>query len=134
PEAIYSRKGGKTPSGKITLAYIEFPLLAKFSIPTTTDAKPALFLGPSVGLNFSCSLNGLSGDVQGNWDCAAVGSPVNTVEYSIVGGGGVDLGRLGLFARYQFGLSNVDATTNPSNAKNRVVTLGVRYSLSAPRY
>jgi len=138
PEALYSRNGSSASdalgSGKITIGYFDFPVLAKFSIPTTSAMKPALFVGPSLGLKFTCNIEGTSGGLTESESCDNAGLPVKTLEFGAVGGAGLDYGNVGMFARYEFGLTSIDDSSPPADTKNRVITIGVRYSFKAFRH
>jgi hypothetical protein len=61
PEFVFSMKGANYDDdiykSTMTLSYLEIPLLAKFMLPTRSNAKPSFFIGPAVSIlasdNFS---------------------------------------------------------------------------------
>lgn len=120
PEIAYSRKGAKEEGGdgEHKMAYVDVPILLKIMPGAAGQARPALFLGPMVAFNVSCDSDG--------GDCKEF---TNSIDMALVGGAGLDLGALGLFARYQFGLPDIADTTGPTpDIKNRVIQLGGRWS------
>ncbi|UCG87706.1 MAG: PorT family protein, partial [Gemmatimonadota bacterium] len=69
-EAIYSQKGTTTTEEGvdvgINISYVEFPLLAKFMIPTSPTGNVTVHLaaGPAVGFEVSCKATGEEGGVS----------------------------------------------------------------------
>lgn len=124
PEIAYSRKGAKDEGvDEHKMAYIDVPILLKIMLGTAREIRPALFVGPMVALNVSCDAD--------DGDCKDF---TKSVDFLLVGGAGVDVGALGLFARYQFGLSNISDTAGPTpDIKHRVIQLGGRWSFWSTR-
>lgn len=124
PEIAYSRKGAKDEGvDEHKMAYIDVPVLLKIMLGTAREIRPALFVGPMVAFNLSCDAD--------DGDCKDF---TKSVDFLLVGGAGIDVGALGLFARYQFGLSNISDTTGPApDIKHRVIQLGGRWSFWSKR-
>jgi hypothetical protein len=137
PEVLYSRKGaditGGGTSGSLKMAYIDVPLLAKISFPTQSQLRPALYVGPLIGFNMSCDVEGTDGTTSASVSCADAGAKPNTVNYGVIAGAGLDVSNLNFFARYEFGLSIVGSGSDAGDAKSRVITVGARISFSGLR-
>jgi hypothetical protein len=134
PEALYSRKGSAGSAegitGKLTLSYLDFPVLLKFIFPTmstTSTARPALYFGPSIGVRLTCDAEATSGGTTISSSCKDAGLDTKTLDLGLVGGGGIDFGNLGVFARYMRGLTTIE---NSSDVKNSVITVGARWSFN----
>jgi len=134
PEIAYSMKGAKfddgVDEGEVKLAYIDVPLLAKISLGTAMgQARPALYVGPYAAFNMSCDVE--SGGVS--VDCDAAELEPKTVDFGAIAGVGMDFGNMNVFARYQFGLTNISDAANAGDAKNRVIQVGGRWSFRGTR-
>jgi hypothetical protein len=137
PEALYSRKGtagsAEGFTGKVTISYLDFPVLLKFIFPTmstTSTARPALYFGPSVGVRLTCDGEATSGGVTISESCKDAGFDTKTLDWGLVGGAGVDFGNFNIFARYMRGLTTVDNSSDPFDEKNSVITVGARWSFN----
>jgi hypothetical protein len=141
PELLYSMKGVQTKGQGLTvtgrLTYLEMPILARYDIPTTGRAKPFVYGGPAVAVNLSCKAKVSGGGQSFSGDCEDPNTGdggVKMVDVSAVIGGGLafDVGgrTFTIGARYVHGLVNVDESTDPSDAKNR--TISVLASLEFP--
>jgi hypothetical protein len=129
PEIAYSMKGSKfddgVDEGELKAAYIDLPLLAKISLGTAMGtSRPALYIGPYVAFNMSCDIE--SGGVSVDCDVAEI--EPKTLDFGAIAGIGMDFGRMNVFARYQFGLTDL---ADDFNAKNRVIQVGGRFSFRA---
>lgn len=129
PEIAYSMKGTKFEeageTGEIKLAYIDVPLLAKISLGTAmAQARPALYIGPYAAINVGCDVkaDGIS------FECDEFGADPKTVDFGAIAGVGLDFGNMNVFARYQFGLTNIGDEADAGDAKNRVIQIGGRWS------
>lgn len=130
PEIAYSMKGAKfddgVDEGDFKLAYIDVPLLAKITFGpemTMGQARPALYFGPYAAFNMSCDVESAGVSV----DCDAIGAEPKSVDFGGIAGAGMDFGNFNIFARYQFGLTNIiDDDTDDS--KHRVIQIGGRFS------
>lgn len=129
PEIAYSMKGAKfddgVDEGEIKLTYIDLPLLAKISLGTAMgQARPALYVGPYAAFNLSCDIEGGGVSV----DCDAADLEPKTMDFGAIAGIGLDFGNINVFARYQFGLTNISDAADAGDAKNRVIQVGGRFS------
>jgi hypothetical protein len=140
PELLYSRQGSKiTENGTeatVKLSYIEVPVLAKFSFPMSgsgpNDAKPAIYVGPYAAFKISCDIEGTDSGVTVSGDCDKFDIKAKSYDFGLVGGAGVDFGALNVFARYSFGLVKLDdSATDQQDVKNRVITVGGRWSIAS---
>lgn len=127
PEIAYSMKGAKfddgVDEGEIKAAYIDIPLLAKFSLGTSMgQARPALYLGPYAAINMTCDIESSGVSI----DCDAADIEPKTVDFGAIVGAGMDFGNFNVFARYQFGLTNI--SDSGEDVKNRVIQVGGRFS------
>lgn len=134
PELLYSRRGAKAPDQNLEgiTDYIDLPVLAKLSLGAmgASPVQPALFLGPYAGMNLSCTIKGTQFGQKIDEACDKL--PVNpfsikkrSMDYGIIGGGGLDWNNVGVFARYQWGLTRIAKGYDP---KHRVFTAGARVS------
>lgn len=129
PEIAYSRKGSKIEAdgetGDIKLTYIDIPLLAKFSLGGASGpARPALYLGPYGAVNIGCDIKAEGVAIE----CDEFDLEPKTFDFGLVAGAGLDFGSMNVFARYQFGLTNVGDDADAGDAKNRVIQVGARFS------
>jgi hypothetical protein len=142
PELLYSRRGAK--SSKVTgdfsdynlegtTDYIDLPVLAKigFSEMGTSGVRPAVYIGPYIGMNLSCTIKGTQFGQKVDESCDKL--PVNpftikskSLDYGGIAGAGIDWSKFGVFARYQMGLAKISEKYDP---KHRVITVGGRLSL-----
>lgn len=129
PELLYSRKGAKSTetgmSGAIKLGYIDVPVLVKFATGTAQQLRPAFYFGPSIGFLLSCDsdIPGFSGDCKDD---------LKSTDFGVIGGVGFDVGAIGVFVRFQQGLTKLPDDSD-GDLFNRVVTIGGRYSFSGMR-
>jgi hypothetical protein len=136
PEALFSMKGVTIPriedgdsdaEGRIKLDYLDVPVLARFSSPSTTGTSLHVFAGPSFNFRLSAK-SGL--EVNGESDDDDISDQIERFELALVVGGGVEFGRLLIDGRYAWGLSNVNKDNQDDmKIKNRVfsVMAGVRF-------
>lgn len=146
PEFVFSRKGaqsaaydydafpqdGDAPPVGVYLAektshdYLEVPVLLKLSpSPAGEFVRPIFFAGPSVGF-----LLGTTEVYDTDYS-----KYLNSTDFSIILGGGVELGRLSLDARYNLGLSTIDQDYDATfgsvsgGVKNRAFTVTAGFRL-----
>lgn len=134
PEVLYSQQGAKGDfdvgvQGTFKLDYIQMPLLLRVMIPTkgTADIHPSLFAGPALGIKSSCKLKATSGSTSIAEDCSDTDAKIKSTDFLVVFGGGLDVRGLTFGLRYALGLSKVDDSTDPSDAKNKVFSFTVGY-------
>lgn len=113
PEILYNTKGVKFEEGdvseKITLTYMQIPVLLKFNIPTAGNFDPFIYAGPSVGILLSANdkLEGTTDDYDED-----IKDFFKSTDFSAVLGVGAGIpmgtsGQLSVEFRYDLGLTNV---------------------------
>lgn len=153
PELLYSKKGIKVEEdmeiwdgetikfkGTVSLNYLEFPVLAKVSIPTEGSVKPNLFFGPALGIKTSAKI---TANVEpGSLD---ISDGIKSIDFGLVFGAGMDVelgsAKLTVDGRYTLGLISVDdsladllgsTTVDDSLAdldmKNSVISIMIGYA------
>lgn len=113
PEILYNTKGVKFEQGdvtdKVTMTYMQIPVLLKFNIPTAGNFDPFIYAGPSVGILLSANdkLEGTDDD----YDEDIKDSFKSTDFTAVLGlGAGIPMGTSGQLTfefRYDMGLTNV---------------------------
>lgn len=126
--ATYAQKGA-TATGdgaEITfkIDYLEIPVLLQLGVPTSGSISPRFFIGPAVGAEIGCEVEGTEGGVTVSADCSDFGAPVKSVDIGAMGGAGLSMSTGGamsitLDVFYNLGLSTIDDTSNPDDVKNR---------------
>lgn len=146
PEVVFSRKGAKSaaydydefpqdgdaPPVGVYLNettghdYLEVPVLLKLG-PSSHSGfmRPVFFAGPSVGF-----LLGATEVHDMDYE-----EHLNTTDFGVIIGGGLELGRLSFDARYNLGLSTIDKDYDASfghvagGVKNRAFTVAAGFRL-----
>ena len=126
-EVIYSRNGaqaqGDDPALELKLDYIRVPVLFMARLGSAESrARPMLYAGPQVAFETRCQIDGEEAGESMSLGCRSeeLDEPIKTnlVEFGLVFGGGLEipLGKpvLQLDARYNLGLSNLNAGTDAS--------------------
>jgi len=148
-EFLYSQKGVKVEetgasgltNGKISLNYMETPILLKAGLPTQGKFRPALYVGPAVSFEMSCDLSGTFDGQAADRSCddqedGWVPKERKTFDWGLVFGAEAvyKVGRktsLLFEVRYNLGLTSLEATEQNLNIKNRALSLmaGVLFAL-----
>lgn len=134
PEALLALKGTKAsnPSQSITsgdlklsLDYVEFPLLVKAYIPLGNPGfRPNVFAGPAFSFLIDCRVG--EDVLAGTRRCDLGGPTIKNTDTSIMFGGGADfLDNFTAQVRFDLGLDDVDE--EPGSARNRGLLLMVGY-------
>jgi hypothetical protein len=136
-EAVYSQKGAKTTEEGVdvgfNITYVEFPLLAKFMIPTSQTGKVGVHLaaGPTVGIEVSCKLKGEQGGTSVTFDCSELGANTKSVDFGVAALGGIDVqagpGAVMFDVAYNLGLVDINDTADGGSIKNRNLYFQVGY-------
>ncbi len=131
PEALYVMKGaslaldviGFSGTGTVKFDYLEIPVLAKVSVPTSSEAVPYVFAGPT----FSFLLRAKA--TATGFPDTDVKSDFKTTDVGIAFGGGVQFGMFLAELRYTLGLTNIDNTNSGITEKNRALAImaGIRF-------
>jgi hypothetical protein len=131
PELLYSMQGAKTvnidgkgPDAVLKLDYVQLPVLVRFTVPTASQTRPFIAVGPSFGLKTKCEVAASAGGVSGSVSCDDV--DINEKSFDVGGKieGGVDFGMNGrvltIGGAYTHGFSDV---VEDASVKNRVISL-----------
>jgi Outer membrane protein beta-barrel domain len=136
PELIFSVKGGRTlvrirggdiADLDIELAYLEMPVLARLVLPTGRF-RPAIFGGPTLGLQIGCDFLFVVPDTTRRFTCGAEDNPfpVRDLDYGLIGGAAVEMQlprtTLSLQGRYSAGFRSV-LNDEDVDLRNRTVAL-----------
>jgi hypothetical protein len=126
-EVLYSEKGARfhgseiglpDAEAKLHLDYVEFPVLARFSIPLQGALSPAFFIGPDFAFNVSRKVNLSAGNTDQtiSYDDIPGVAPYETFEFNMVFGAGLDISLdpvlVTLEARYTLGLTDIVSPPN----------------------
>jgi Outer membrane protein beta-barrel domain len=132
PELLFSLKGGRTQTGTalldIELAYLEMPLLAKFSFGRQRF-RPVIFAGPAPSLQIGCDVQFIAAEQNSRSTCGEGSfSLFHSFDIGMVAGGGLEVrwpqSAIALEARYTAGLrSIIDASQVRNRAYGIIVAL-----------
>ena len=133
PEAMYVTKGFKVEDGAdefgLKFGYLEVPLMfrASFGRPGA-GARPWIAPGPAVAFKLSCDAKVTIDNVEAETSCSDADdgdepAEFKSIDFGMMFGAGVDLGRFGLSVRYDLGLTNILDTTEDVSYKNRALML-----------
>lgn len=105
----YTERGGKDGSNKVSLTYLEIPLLIKYGIQATDDIAVLPFIGPYFSLGIAGKTKYPAIDENGKIYTASQGSyhNFNRSDMGIKLGCGAEYNKLYLELGYQFGLANI---------------------------
>lgn len=130
PELLISMKGTTRKATSFNreeiynLFYLEFPLLAKLTVPTVSAASPNLYLGPSFAVKLSDDL-----EVNGT---TVNDANVKSSDFGLIMGGGIDYqigyNKLIFELRYSLGLQKIDDSEASRDWKNRTVSVMMGYA------
>ena len=115
----YTERGGKDGDDKISLTYLEIPLLIKYGIQVSDDIAVLPYVGPAFGL-------GIAGKVKpGNKSSYDY---FNRPDVGIKIGCGAEYNMLYLETGYQFGMANIlDDENNSAHGNAFFINLGVNF-------
>lgn len=119
PEVYYSEQGGKDGSDKWKINYVNVPVLLQYMEGNGFRIET----GPQLGLKTAAKIK--SGDLE------VENHDVNTFDFSwAVGASYITAANVGLDARYNFGITNVNDAASPE-VRNRVFQVGLFYQFSS---
>jgi opacity protein-like surface antigen len=125
PEFLYSMKGAKdsssSPEIKLNADVVEIPVLAKFKFATKSQAHPFVLGGPGFAFVTKAKITDGTNEID-----LKDQDLVETFDTSFIIGGGVDISNILIEARYDWGLRDLDKTTDV--AKDRTFSVLVGYS------
>lgn len=138
-DGLYVEKGGVENNGrdegdsnddKLSLRYLEFPVLVKFAI-STGGTRPELFVGPSFAYELSCTLDTFPEGSSDPMDCADAGLQTRSLDVGVAFGADVEIpmgeGHLVIDGRGIVGLSSFDDSDADLDFRNRILSLMVGY-------
>jgi hypothetical protein len=126
PEALFAQKGSAYDfpdlDTTVKLDYVEVPLLlkARFGV----GVRPYVFAGPYVGMRLKARADGNAGSSDVDLEDETKGT-----DYGVVGGAGVEVGRLLVEARFAHGLGGIASDAIDDDIDNAVwsVLVGLRF-------
>ena len=130
PEAMFvSGKGFSFADGdgKLTMSYIEVPLLLRLGFATSGNIKPFLTAGPSLGFQLSCTAT----DEDEDFDCDEFfeeDESYKAFDAGLIVGGGLTRDRWSLNLRYDMGLTNIAEGPPGWNSKHRALMVLLGYA------
>ena len=137
PELLYTSKGakekynslGQTGEYRFNLNYIETPLLVVFNLTHNFNLSAGGYTAYLVSANVK-DLHS-DGSITGVMDLNA--GNFHRFDYGLAGGLGLDIGKVTLGARYNYGLQNIGRSGNLSgdltkNSRNIVATLFIGFA------
>jgi len=126
-EGLYAEKGARFVDtgvdAKLLLTYLEVPVLARIRLSRLFYATAGPAMGFLLQAKARTRFSGATEDID-------VSDDVQSFDFGIAMGGGVELGRLIFDGRYTLGLRDADKdTTDTSTMKNRTLsfTAGFRF-------
>jgi hypothetical protein len=122
PALLYTQKGADLPDFDTELSsdFIQIPVLLRYQFGAG-GVKPSIFAGPAASFSVGCDF---TGDVEGS--CEETGATEESVQWDGIIGAGLNFGKLGVDARYEFGLTDA---YEDFDAKNGTFVLLARYAL-----
>jgi hypothetical protein len=122
--------GGTDVTTTLMLDYFEVPALARVYLARTRARNVYLFGGPFAAMRLNAKLKEAAGRPVTSGVTTDISSDVKFFDYGLVLGGGVDISRLVIDARYSWGLTGVEKDVPSSDSiRNRTfaVLIGFRY-------
>lgn len=123
-EVLYAKKGAEFGSSSVDLHYIEIPVLARLNIGSANRNSGIVFYGiggPVFDLRLKAQQDSL--DVKNNYESTDLG---------VIAGAGLEISRLLVEARYNWGLRNIAKASggSPTDLKSRsfAVLAGIRFN------
>lgn len=118
PELVYSMQGGKGTDHKLQTSYLNLPVLAQYMFSNGFRLQT----GPQLGVLLNAERkadNGVEVDVNDR---------LKTVDFAwTLGGGYLFPPGIGIDARYNLGLSNINEPSELIKGQNRVFQVGLFY-------
>jgi hypothetical protein len=131
PEVMYAQKGAKSTEfdieSKLLLDYLEVPLLARKTFGAPDATRLYVAGGPSIGVLLRARTRSDFGSSTEELD---IKDDVETLDFGLVVGGGVEFGSIVVDGRYTHGLSDIDKDTSDDvKLTNRAisVTVGIKF-------
>jgi hypothetical protein len=127
PEALFVQKGSKLDSSLVDSSfrvdYLEVPVLVKYNL----TASPGAFFvygGPAVAFKLKARS---FADFGGSTIVDDVSDDVESVEWSLVAGGGKEFKRFFVEGRYVHGMKNIDKLGSDAKTRTIAALAGLRF-------
>ncbi|CAN5828131.1 porin family protein [soil metagenome] len=152
PELMYVTKGGKmsetfegeTFDAELRLDYIEIPVLLVLPIGPGIGIAPYVYAGPAFAFEAGCTVAFSTAGFDGSVDCdegdnepGELSTDRRKFDIGAMVGGGLSFpmgpGALLVEGRYNFGLMNLNTSTEGNSVKNRSGAALVGYSIPIGR-
>jgi hypothetical protein len=132
PEILYSQKGNAfdipelAVEGATEIDYLETPILVRVGRWRTGGTTFNAFAGPSLGFKVRARA---TAEGAGERESIDISDDIETFDFGVVFGGGVEFGRFVVDGRYTWGLSNLSKADDDLKVTNRVISImgGVRF-------
>ena len=122
----YTQRGGKDGDTKMTIKYLEIPLILKYGIKATDDIAVLPFIGPyfALGIAGKTEYSGIDGkEKESTYDHL-----LNRNDMGFKLGCGAEYNMIYVEVAYQFGLHNIADNDNLSIHANQLsINLGVNF-------
>jgi outer membrane protein with beta-barrel domain len=120
-DALFVQKGAKFSNQgftqKVKLNYVDIPVLGRINLPGSGPARVHLLVGPSFNFKVSEKFEENGKETNNAKD------QVEKFETALVIGGGVNVNRFRMEARYGLGLSNIAKDSGSDKVRNRVFSI-----------
>jgi hypothetical protein len=95
----------------VYLSYLEVPVLFEWKFRNEKKLQPILYAGPAIGINTNAS--GSRGYLNN----------VRKMDYSLIAGTGIEIGKLSFQVRYSMGLSRFDNSSQNLDLRNSTLSV-----------
>ncbi len=130
PEALVSMKGASFDEfgveADIELTYFEFPILFRYGSPISSGSSLMVFAGPSLAFKLNADA---TGEFLGTSSDQDIDDDVESFDFGLVIGAGIEAGHFTFDGRYSWGLTNINSAPQQDDTavKNRVFSLLVGF-------
>jgi hypothetical protein len=130
PEALVSVKGASLSEfgadADIEITYLEIPILFRYGSPISSGTSLKLFGGPSLAFKLNAEA---TGEFLGGSEDQDIDDDVESFDFGLVLGAGIDAGHLTFDGRYTWGLTSIANTPveNDVQVKNRTFSLMIGF-------
>ena len=130
PEGLFNQRGAKAEDEgletTIALDYIDVPVLVKYAVTRGGPRSIFVFGGPSAAFKIRSRATATFGDTTIDLDAD---EEIESFEFGVVAGGGVDFGKWSIDGRYSLGLSNLNKEEDDVKLKSRSFSIlaGIRF-------
>lgn len=137
PEALFMMKGdqGRDVVGDTEVSvtdkvdFVQIPVLAKVGLAPRAAVHPTLYAGPALGITTSSKVSAKAETVDSSAEIVTdVKDDTKPIEMGVVFGGGLDFPvgesqKLGVEARYDMGLTNINDTSDSADTRTRTFSV-----------